>query len=120
MSMSASQAFPMFLHFLAGVFGALGQYFYKKGGLKIGAAPVWENWELAVGVLAFCLVMVLFVISYKLGGRISAVYPAYATTFVWGALLGHFLDREPLSLPIYAGIALILAGVACIGFGASR
>lgn len=115
-----SQTLPMFLHFLAGVFGALGQYYYKKGGLRLGTLPLWQNWWIFAGVFSFCLVMVLFVYSYKFGGRISAVYPVYATTFVWGALMGHFLDREPLAPLTLVGIALILAGVLAVGFGASR
>lgn len=113
-----SQTFPMFLHFLAGLFGALGQYFYKKGGLRGG--PLWENWQIGLGILSFCVVMVLFIFSYKLGGRISAVYPAYAATFIWGALIGRYFDGEPLNATILLGIGLILAGVAIIGMGAIR
>lgn len=113
-----NQLLPMSLHFMAGLFGAIGQYFYKKGGLRNG--PVWENWPLGLGVLSFCVVMVLFVLSYKMGGRISAVYPAYAATFVWGAVLGRYLDGEPLNFTVLAGIALILAGVAVVGFGAIK
>jgi multidrug transporter EmrE-like cation transporter len=108
----------MGLHFLAGAFGALGQYFYKRGGLRGG--PLWENWQILLGVLSFCVVMVLFVISYKLGGRISAVYPAYAATFVWGALLGYYLEGEPLNATVLFGIGLILAGVAVVGIGAVK
>jgi drug/metabolite transporter (DMT)-like permease len=55
-----------------------------------------------------------------MGGRISAVYPAYAATFVWGAVLGRYLDGEPLNGTVLAGIALILAGVAVVGFGAIK
>jgi drug/metabolite transporter (DMT)-like permease len=113
-----NQILPMSLHFLAGAFGALGQYFYKKGGLREG--PIWENWQLGVGILSFCVVMVLFVVSYKLGGRISSVYPAYAATFIWGAILGHYLDGEPLNATVLLGIGLILIGVAVVGMGAIR
>ncbi len=115
-----SQTLPMFLHFLAGVFGAIGQYYYKKGGTRLGSIPLWQNWWILAGILSFCLVMAFFVFSYKLGGRISAVYPVYATTFIWGALLGHYLDNEALNPLTLAGIALILAGVAAVGLGASR
>ena len=115
-----SQALPISLHFLAGIFGALGQYYYKKGGLRLGSIPIWHNWQIGLGVLCFCLVMVLFIFSYKLGGQIATVYPFYATTFIWGALLGHFLDREPLNPVIIAGTVMILVGVTVVGLGASH
>jgi multidrug transporter EmrE-like cation transporter len=115
-----SQTYPMFLHFLAGAFGAIGQYFYKKGGLRMSSLPLWQNGWLFAGIASFCLVMIFFVISYKAGGKISVVYPVYATTFLWGALLGHYLDGEPLAAATWLGMILILAGVAAIGFGATR
>jgi drug/metabolite transporter (DMT)-like permease len=115
-----NQAIPIGLNLLAGIFGALGQYLYKRGAARLGALPVWENWQLALGVSSFCVVMALFVLSYKLGGRISVVFPAYATTFLWGALLGHYLEGEPLNPTILAGIALILVGVTAVGIGGLR
>lgn len=115
-----SQTIPMFLHLLAGLFGAAGQCFYKKGGEELGTTPLWSNWWLMLGILSFCLVMVFFVMSYKMGGRISAVYPAYATTFIWGAALGCWLDGERMNTSMAAGIGLILLGVAAIGWGVAK
>lgn len=115
-----SQALPITLHFLAGIFGAIGQYYYKLGGLRLGTGPLWRNWQIAAGILSFCVVMALFMLSYKLGGRISAVYPAYATTFVWGALIGRYAGGEPVSALTVVGTALILVGVATVGLGALR
>lgn len=115
-----SQTYPMFLHFLAGLFGAVGQYFYKKGGVRLGLLPLWQNGWLLAGIASFGLVMVFFVLSYKAGGRLSAVYPVYATTFVWGALLGKFAEGESLSGAVWLGILLILLGVAAIGWGANQ
>jgi drug/metabolite transporter (DMT)-like permease len=115
-----NQLLPMSLHFLAGIFGAIGQYYYKRGGARLGSIPIWANWQIALGILSFCIVMVLFVYSYKLGGRIAVVYPAYATTFLWGALLGKCLDGEPLNASTFVGIALIFAGVTAIGLGALK
>lgn len=115
-----NQTYPMFLHFLAGLFGAIGQYFYKKGGTRVGTLPLWQNGWIIAGILSFCLVMVFFVMSYKAGGKLSSVYPVYATTFVWGALLGKYLEGETLNASVWIGILLILAGVAAIGVGATQ
>ena len=58
--------------------------------------------------------MVLFVIAYKMGGKISVVYPFYATTFIWGAFLGLFLEKEIIRPPYYVGLALVMAGLIVI------
>lgn len=72
------------------------------------------NLPLVLGVLMFCGVMLLFVIAYKLGGKISIVYPFYATTFIWGTLIGVFLEKEVLRPPYYLGLGLVLAGLTVI------
>ena len=109
-----SQFLPIVLNCIAAVFGALGQYAYKKGGLILSQVPVWKNFPLLVGILLFCGVMVLFVFGYKLGGRISVVYPYYATTFIWSALIGYFLEKEPLNFHIIGGTSLIVVGLIWI------
>lgn len=109
-----NQYMPVILNLIAAVFGALGQYAYKKGGLRLSEVPIWQNYHIWIGVLLFCAVMVLFVIGYKLGGQISVVYPFYATTFIWGALVGHFLDKEPISFSVIGGTILIVLGLVWI------
>lgn len=112
-----NQTVPILLNLLAALFGAFGQYFYKLGGLRIGGVAIYRNWQLWVGVILFCVVMLLFVWGYKLGGRISVVYPFYATTFVWGSLIGVFLTGESWSLIQSAGIGFVLLGVSLVAAG---
>lgn len=112
-----SQKLPILFNILAAVLGALGQYAYKKGGQRLGLEPLWTNYNLLIGILLFCGVMVCFVFGYKYGGRISVVYPFYATTFIWGALLGFVLEKEPFHWTLAAGSGLILAGLAVISQG---
>ncbi len=108
------QLVPILLNLLAALFGGLGQYAYKKGGLLLTEVSIFKNYHLWTGVLLFIFVMILFVIGYKMGGRISVVYPFYATTFIWGALIGYFWENEPLNLGIIGGTSLILVGLAVI------
>ena len=102
----SSQFYPILMNILAGVFGALGQYAYKRGSQQLGQL--------------FCVVMVFFVAAYKLGGRMSIVYPFYATTFIWGALIGHYIESEPINIHVIGGTLLIVAGLAWIAQGAER
>jgi drug/metabolite transporter (DMT)-like permease len=106
------QKIPILLNCVAAFLGALGQYFYKKGSAQM--AERLFNLPLLLGVLLFCGVMVLFVIAYKLGGKISIVYPFYATTFIWGTLIGVLWEKETVRLPYYLGLGLVLAGLTVI------
>lgn len=102
------QKYPILLNLVAALFGAFGQYFYKTGAQKSDLV------QISIGVLLFIGVMGLFVVAYKLGGKISIVYPFYATIFVWGAWIGRYLEKEPWSNWNYLGLGLILAGLTVI------
>lgn len=117
---SRGQTLPILLNLLAAVFGAAGQYLFKLGGLRLGATSLFRNGPIYAGMAMFCLVMVLFVSAYRLGGRLSVVYPAYATTFVWGMLFAIGLDHEPWSAVQFCGIAAILLGVYLVAAGSPQ
>ena len=114
---SPSQAFPILLYLIAGVLGASGQYLYKMGAQRLASEPIYRNWPIFSGMALFCVVMVLFVLGFKAGGKMSVVYPIYATTFVWGTLIAVWLDKEPVSLTQWMGIATIVVGVSLIAIG---
>jgi len=112
--MTNSQVLPILLNLVAAVFGALGQWLYKIGASHLKEIPIYKNWQIFVGMLLFCVVMVLFVAAFRLGGRLSVTYPVYATTFVWGMLIAIFLDKEPWAMAQIIGVLLILVGVSLI------
>lgn len=116
----SSQFYPILMNILAGVFGAFGQYAYKRGSQQLSTTPIFQNFSLWAGMLLFCVVMVFFVAGYKMGGKISVVYPFYATTFIWGALIGHYMESEPINIHVIGGTLLIVAGLAWIVQGAER
>ena len=111
------QLTPILLNLVAAVLGAFGQYAYKKGSAQVGQVSILQNYSIWIGVLLFCGVMVLFVLAYKMGGRISVVYPFYATTFIWGALIGFYLEKEPFHWTIVGGSLLIMLGLVVIARG---
>ena len=115
-----SQTYPIILNLIAALIGALGQYAYKLGGLKIGKVPIHQNWQLLAGMFLFCLVMVLFVVAFKNGGKISVTYPMYATTFIWGTLLGVFIDKEVVSPAQVLGIVMVVVGISIVAFFAPQ
>lgn len=114
---TASQLIPIGLNLVAAVFGASGQFFYRRGSQQLASLPLWKNFDLAIGCSLFCLVMVLFVVAYKLGGKMSVVYPFYATTFIWSTIIAVVFVGEKVSLTQWFGIAAVTVGTALIAIG---
>jgi drug/metabolite transporter (DMT)-like permease len=115
-----SQLIPILLNLLAALIGALGQYLYKLGGLRLQLVPLWKNWQLFLGMALFCAVMLLFVLAFKAGGRLSVTYPVYATTFIWGFLIAVLVDKEPWHQMQLGGIAVIMLGVILVAVGGTK
>ena len=105
------------LFFLAGFFGAAGQYLYKSGADAAtgGALSYLLNLRLALGVACYSLVMVLFVAAFKRGGSLAVLYPVYATTFIWAALISLTFYGTPIKPINLGGMALSIAGMYCMG-----
>ena len=115
-----SQSIPIVLNLVAAFFGAIAQFLYKQGVRRLGVQPIYENWRLLTGALLFCGITVLFLIAFKMGGRLSVVYPVYATTFVWGTLLAICVEKEPYSIAQIVGIGIVVIGVSVIAVGYPR
>jgi multidrug transporter EmrE-like cation transporter len=107
----------MVLFLIAALIGALGQFFYKSGAEQ--ATRDWTsyvmNWRLGLGVLCYVGVMVLFVVAFKRGGALSVLYPLYASTFIWAALIGLWAYGVPIKTVNVAGMVLLVAGMYLMG-----
>ncbi len=109
------ESIMMFL--AAAVFGALGQYLYKSGAdqARAGIATYLGNPRILGGVACYIVVMVLFVAAFKRGGELSVLYPLYASTFIWAALLAWWAYDVPIK-PIHGlGMAFLVAGMYLMG-----
>ena len=115
-----SQIMPIVLYLIAAFIAAFGQYCYKLGAGRLGQISILYNWQLFLGMFIFCVVMVLMVAGLKIGGKLSVVYPVYATTFIWGAIIGVVFDKEQWVYSQAIGIGLIVVGVTVVAFGASK
>jgi len=104
---------------VAAVFGAVGQYLYKAGadsaGQTIGSYVF--NVKLLSGVVCYIVVMVLFVAGFRLGGAMSVLYPIYASTFIWGALIARAVFDEPIHPINAAGMLTLILGMYLMGIG---
>lgn len=102
---------------VAAMLGALGQYLYKSGADTAGStlASYLLNARLWGGVLCYVTVMVLFVAGFKRGGAMTVLYPVYATTFIWAALIGLAAYGIPIKPVNVAGMALLVVGIHLMG-----
>jgi uncharacterized membrane protein len=103
-------------YLVASFLGALGQILYKSGGEQArGSLASYLNIRILGGVACYIAVMVLFVAGLKRGGSPAALYPVYATTFIWASILSYAAYRTPITASHMAGMALIIAGTALLG-----
>lgn len=101
----------------AAVLGALGQYLYKSGADAASGTLVSYllSPRLWGGVLCYMAVMLLFVAGFRKGGAMSVLYPVYASTFIWAALIGLLAYGTPIRPVNVAGMVLLLIGIHLMG-----
>ena len=102
---------------LASLLGAVGQVLYKAGADRADRtlASYLLNWRILAGAGCYVGVMVLFVAAFRKGGALTVLYPVYATTFIWAALLAQALHGTPVRPVNVAGMALLVAGMYLMG-----
>ena len=102
---------------IASVLGALGQFLYKSGSEKAGGtlSSYIANPRLLGGVCCYIAVMVLFIAAFKKGGSLTVLYPIYATTFIWGALIAFLAFGTPIKPVNIAGMLVLILGMYLMG-----
>ncbi len=105
------------LFLIASLLGALGQYLYKSGAASAGGSMVsyLVNPRLLAGAACYIAVMVLFVAAFKKGGSLTVLYPLYATTFIWAALLAFIVYGTPIKPVNVTGMGLLVVGMYLMG-----
>jgi multidrug transporter EmrE-like cation transporter len=101
---------------VAAALGAIGQFLYKSGAEHIGGS-MWAffNLRLLGGAVCYVGVMVLFVAAFKRGGELSVLYPVYASTFIWAAIISLAAYGTPIKPVNFAGMALLVGGMFLMG-----
>jgi len=101
----------------AALFGAVGQYLYKSGAERATAGWVSYvlNPRIFAGILCYIAVMVLFVAAFKKGGSLTVLYPIYASTFIWAALIALMVYGTPIKPSNIAGMLLLVGGMYLMG-----
>jgi multidrug transporter EmrE-like cation transporter len=105
------------MFFLAALLGAVGQFLYKSGAERAGGSALSYllNVRLLGGVACYVAVMILFVAAFKKGGALTVLYPVYATTFIWAALIAWQVYATPIRAINICGMLLLVAGMYLMG-----
>jgi multidrug transporter EmrE-like cation transporter len=114
---AATPVISIVAYLFAAFLGALGQYLYKEGAVQVqlsNLSSLVTNPRIILGILCYIGVMFLFIVGLKKGGQLTVLYPVYATTFIWAALIGFFVLGESFTLFRILGTALIVTGVVFV------
>ena len=100
------------------VIGSLGAAALKAGAqrLEISIRGVVTNWRLIVGLSGYLLSTVFFIHGVK-QGELSILYPMVSVGYIWGMLWSKLFFGEPITRMKIGALALILVGVALLGYG---
>lgn len=115
--MPATPPVSIALFAVAAFLGALGQLLYRAGAAQAdgSVAGYLLNARLWGGVACYVAVMVLFVAAYRRGGALTVLYPVYASTFAWAAVL-VWMGGGAAVRPVHvAGMALLVGGMYLLG-----
>src|SRR5437667_5335608 len=112
---SGTPAWAVVLTALTALIAAVGQLFFKRGAATI--SPNLSTWllnpQLLIGLVLHGVGFVFMVVALK-HGRLSVLFPVLATSYFWGAFLAVRFLGEPFTLERWAGLGLILGGIAVI------
>ena len=102
---------------VASFIGALGQFLYKSGVEQAnkGWFSYVLNGRILGGVVFYIVVMILFVAAFRRGGELSVLYPIYATTFIWAAIIGLWAYGVPIKPVNVFGMVCLIAGMFFMG-----
>ena len=101
----------------AALLGALGAYLYKSGAQA--ASGSWTSYlsnpRILGGLACYASVMVLFVVAFRVGGALTVLYPVYASTFIFGAIIAWYAYGTPIKPANVFGMLLLVAWMYLMG-----
>ncbi len=113
----STPSLSVMLFVVAALIGAVGSYLYKSGADQAAGSigSFLLNPRILTGVVCYLTVMVLFVAAYRNGGALTVLYPTYASTFVFGAIIGQLAYGTPIRLINVLGMVLLVVGMYLMG-----
>jgi drug/metabolite transporter (DMT)-like permease len=103
---------------IASMLGAIAPFFFEHGSKQLQGRVVdfVLNPYIIAGMLTYLTVMVFFTYAFRSGGSVKVLYPIYATTFIWAAIIALFRHGTPVEPIHMGGMALLMAGIVCMSW----
>ncbi len=103
---------------VASFLGAVAPFFFEYGSTRLQGriSDFLLNPWILTGMATYVTVMVFFTYAFRLGGTVKVLYPIYATTFIWAALIAFFHHGTPIAPIHVGGMALLMAGIVCMSW----
>ena len=79
---------------------------------------ILNGWLWAFALL-YGVGVIINIYAYKLGGKVSILYPVISLSYIFAAILAWKFLGEPFNWFTVAGCCVIIAGVGLIGYGAN-
>ncbi|MBU0980432.1 MAG: EamA family transporter [Nanoarchaeota archaeon] len=99
------------------VMGAYASVLMKKASASFtfNLRKLMRNSHLIIAVALYGISTLIFIPALKYG-ELSVLYPLVATTYIWVSFFSMWFLKERMNTWKWAGIAIIIIGVAFIGF----
>jgi multidrug transporter EmrE-like cation transporter len=100
----------------AALLGAVGQFLFKHATqTRSGFLSIMTSPHVALGMACYLTVMGLFVHAFRRGGSVSVLYPIYASTFIWAAVIASFFYQQPIRPVHVVGMVFLVGGMLLMG-----
>ena len=103
---------------IASALGGVAPFLFEHGSKQIEGrvTDFVLNPYIIAGMATYLAVMVFFTYAFRLGGTVKVLYPIYATTFIWAAVIAFFRHGSPIEPIHMAGMGLLMVGVVCMSW----
>ncbi len=103
---------------LASFVGSFGAVLLKSGSMRVkgGAISMLLSPRIFAGCCTYVLSSIFFILAIR-QGELSFLYPMVALGYVWTLIWSRIVFGEPFTRNKFAGIGLILLGVALLNVG---
>jgi len=100
----------------AALLGAVGQYLFKHASQhRTGLLSIMTSPYALLGMGLYAAVMGLFVHAFRQGGTVRVLYPIYASTFIWAAVIAWVFYQQPIRPVHVVGMLFLVGGMFLMG-----
>ncbi|MEM3227387.1 MAG: EamA family transporter [Candidatus Micrarchaeaceae archaeon] len=112
----------IFITLVAALIASFSQILFKNSmdrellGIREILRLIYKK-RILLGLAGYAVSLVIYLYALKTA-PLSVIYPTFASSFIFIALLSHFFLKEKITVSRLVGVLLVFIGIAIIGFTA--